>query len=103
MSATPETAPTEPKLLYKNLTSQDPRERAEEIDAAVHEYVTHFRNRPRFLVMHPDDYDAVLPYFRHNESQKDEVADRLHADLDRGTIILSDTDQDEWTTPEGSG
>jgi hypothetical protein len=101
MTATPETAPHEPKLLYKQLTSDDPRQRGETIDAAVHEYVTHFRNRPRFLVMHPADYDECLPFFAPSEWHDDQVADRLHAGLDRGTIILADADNDEWEVPAG--
>jgi hypothetical protein len=99
MSATPETAPNEPKLLYKNLTSDDPRARGEEIDAAVHEFVTQFRNRPRFLVMHPADYEVVLPYIATATWHDDQVSDRLHAGLDRGTIVLTDTDNDKWETP----
>jgi hypothetical protein len=101
MSATPETAPHEPKLLYKNLTSGDARARGEEIDAAVHEYVTHFRNRPQFLVMHPDDYEECLPHFAESDWHDDQVADRLHAGLDRGTIVLADADNEEWEAPTG--
>ena len=101
MSATPETAPHEPKLLYKNLTSDDPRTRGEEIDAAVHEYVTHFRNRPQFLVMHPADYDECLPHIAESDWHDDQISGRLHPVLDRGTIVLADTDNEEWQKPPG--
>jgi hypothetical protein len=101
MSATPETAPLEPKLLYKQLKSDAPEPRGEEIDAAVHEYVTHFRNRPRFLVLNPADYEELLPFIADSEWHDDQVTDRLHAGLDRGTIILSDADNDEWQQPAG--
>ena len=99
MSATPETAPQEPKLLYKNLTSGDPRSRGAEIDAAVHEFVTFYRNRPQFLVMHPADYDEILPHIARSDWHVDQVTDRVHAGLDRGTVILADADNDEWQTP----
>ncbi|MDQ3695461.1 MAG: hypothetical protein M3464_17830 [Chloroflexota bacterium] len=105
MTEPPAAAGSEPKLLTVTLTSEDPTRRSEEIAAAVHEYVTVYRDPPRFLVMHPADYAAVSPHFRHERSlteAADTIAHRVQPSLDRGAMLLADTDDAEWQTPESA-
>ncbi|MBA2519787.1 MAG: hypothetical protein H0V24_08975 [Chloroflexia bacterium] len=105
MTESPAAAGAEPKLLTVTLTSEDPRRRSEEIAAAVHEYVTVYRDPPRFLVMHPADYAAVSPHVGHERSLTegaDPIAHRVQPSLDRGAILLADTDDSEWETPDSA-
>ena len=98
----PATESPPPKLISKQLTSEEPQAQSEEIAAAIHEYVTVYRDPARLLVMHPDDYERVAP--RLEQVRDDSVADaaityRLHDGLDRGAILLSDMDDAAWTSP----
>lgn len=96
--------PSSPRLITKNLTSEDVQAQSDEIAAAVHEYVTVYRDPARFLVMHPADYERVSPYFqndRGNPEGDDPITYRVHPGLDRGAVLLSDSDDPEWTSPGG--
>ncbi len=101
---TPKQGP-EPRLLTVVFTSEDPRERSEEIATAVHEYITVYRDPPRFLVMHPADYERVAPHFHHERSlieEDDPISHRIQRDLDRGAFLLADTDDPDWERPRES-
>jgi hypothetical protein len=102
MTETTTAQESEPRLLTVEFTSQDPEERSEEIATAVHEYVTVYRDPPRFLVMHPTDYESVAPHFHHERSltaEDDPILHRIQRSLDRGAILLSNMDDPEWERP----
>jgi hypothetical protein len=101
-----EIEPTEPKVLTQTLTSETPREQADEIAKAEHEYVRVHRQRPRFLVLHPEDHERLGPMIHKAraenpppEAEEKPVVDRVHSGLDRGAIVFSDTDNPEWQEP----
>ncbi len=96
------TRPSQPRLLSKTLTSDDVQAQSDEIAAAVHEYVTVYRDPARFLALHPADFERLAPYFqneRGNPEGQDRLEYRTFSGLDRGAILLSDTEEPEWGTP----
>ena len=96
----------QPMVLTQSLNEEDPRDQVSEIAAAVHEYVRVHRQRPRFLVMHPDDHARVSPHLRQapprdlaKEQREEPLTERVHAALDPRAIVLSDTEDPAWETP----
>ena len=97
---------SEPRLISKQLTTEDAQAQSDEIAAAVHEYVTVYRDPARFLVMHPADFARLAPYFqneRGNPEGEDRLEYRVYAGLDRGAILLSDAEDTEWSLPDSEG
>lgn len=98
----PATESSQPKLISAQLTSQDVQGQREEIAAAIHDYVTVYRDPARFLVMHPADYERLAPRVeqdRDNSMADASITYRIYDGLDRGAILLSDTDDPTWTSP----
>ena len=98
--------PSQPRLISKQLTTEDAQAQSDEIAAAVHEFVTVFRDPARFLVTHPADFERLSPYFQNERGDpagEDRLEYRVYAGLDRGAILLSDTDNPEWSSPDTSG
>ena len=94
--------PSPPKVISKTLTNEDVRAQSDEIAAAVHEYVTVYRDPARFLVLHPADFERLAPHFqneRGNPEGEDRLAYRVFSGLDRGAILLTDAEDPAWSTP----
>lgn len=101
-----EIEPAEPKVLTQTLTGETPRKQADEIAKAEHEYVRVHRQRPRYLVLHPEDHERLGPMIHETraanpppEAEEKPIVDRVHSALDRGSIVFSDTDNPEWQEP----
>lgn len=98
----PATESSQPKLISTPLTSQDLQGQRDEIAAAIHDYVTVYRDPARFLVMHPADYERLAPKVeqdRDNSTADASITYRIYDGLDRGAILLSDTDDPAWRSP----
>jgi hypothetical protein len=102
----PRTPGQEPQVLTATVTAERVPEALEQIAAAVHEYVRVHRHPPRYLVLHPRDAAVLLPHLRAArartplpEERTAPLTDRVWAQLGRGGLLLSDTEDPAWEAP----
>jgi hypothetical protein len=98
----PQSSSDQPRLISKQLTSDDVQAQSDEIAAAVHEFVTVYRDPARILVMHPADFERLWPHFQNERGDpegEDRLEYRVYPELDRGAILLADADNPDWSEP----
>jgi hypothetical protein len=93
-------------VVTATVTTEPVTETLAQIAAAVHEYVRVYRHPPRYLVLHPIDATTVLPHVLRErtrnplpEERTTPLTDRICAQMARGTLLLSDTEDPAWEAP----